>query len=234
MKQMKHVGLIHTVKTIVNKFEVLLREAVGEEIKVSNILDDYLANHTNEIGYFTVENKNRLLRHIRSMNEAGVDLIASTCSTLTPVIEEIKPFSKVPLLSIDDLMCRSAVEEGEKILILASALSTKLPLEERLHREAKKIQKAVKIDFRQDQQAFIAMKNLDMEVHDTFIMEMVKEKEAYDCIVLAQASMAHLEQKIQEKAGIPVFSGVSSCIKNIKQELEKEERKDVVKNQIGV
>ena len=57
---MKSIALIHTVKSVADTFEAKLRAGVSQDIKVYNMLDEFLAKNPNEIGEFTIENRNRL------------------------------------------------------------------------------------------------------------------------------------------------------------------------------
>lgn len=217
---MKSIALIHTVKTVAVSFDETLKNYVGEEIKVHNLWDDFLANNPNEVGEFTIENRNRLFFDIKSAEMTGADLIVVTCSTLTPVVNLIRPFVRVPLIAIDDAMGRKAVTYGERILILATAGSTKEPLTGKLQAEAEKIGKKVRIDFRDNAEAFRAMKAVQMERHDELLLEMAKEISGYDCVVLAQASMAHLDKKIEEICKIPVLSSPTLCLEQVKETLK--------------
>lgn len=99
---MKSIALIHTVKTVANSFEQKLKDYVGEPVKIHNLWDDFLANNPNEIGEFTIENRCRLYNDIKSAEMTGADMIVVTCSTLTPVVNMIRPFVRVPLIAIDD------------------------------------------------------------------------------------------------------------------------------------
>ena len=51
---MKSIALIHTVKTVAVSFDETLKQYVGEEIRVHNLWDDFLANNPNEVGEFTI------------------------------------------------------------------------------------------------------------------------------------------------------------------------------------
>lgn len=217
---MKSIALIHTVKTVAAAFDQTLKDYVGEEIKVHNLWDDFLANNPNEIGEFTVENRNRLFFDVKSAEMTGADMIVVTCSTLTPVVNMIRPFVKVPLIAIDDAMGRKAVTYGEKILILATAGSTREPLTDKLQTEAARLGKTVTIDFRDNQEAFQAMKAVQMERHDALLLEMAKDISGYDCVVLAQASMAHLDKKIEDICKIPVLSSPGLCLEQVKETLK--------------
>ena len=208
---MKSIALIHTVKSVAVSFDTTLKNFIGEELKVHNLWDDFLANDPNERGAFTIENRNRLFNDIKSAEMTGADLIVVTCSTLTPVVGMIRPFVKTPLIAIDDAMGRKAVTYGERILILATAASTREPLTDKLMAEGAKLGKKLHIDFRDNSQAFQAMKAL---------MEMAEEIRGYDCVVLAQASMAHLDQRIEAVCNIPVLSSPQLCLEQIKETLE--------------
>ena len=155
---MKSIALIHTVKTVATSFDQKLRDYVGEPVKIHNLWDDFLANNPNEIGTFTIENRCRLYNDIKSAEMTGADMIVVTCSTLTPVVNMIRPFVKVPLIAIDDAMGRKAVTYGDKILVLATAGSTEGPMREKLNAEAAKLNKTIYIDFKANAEAFQAMK----------------------------------------------------------------------------
>ena len=200
---MKSIALIHTVKTVANSFDQTLKDYVGEPVKVHNLWDDFLANNPNEIGEFTIENRCRLYNDIKSAEMTGADMIVVTCSTLTPVVNMIRPFIKVPLIAIDDAMGRKAVTYGDRILVLATAGSTEIPMREKLNAEAEKLGKKIQIDFRANAEAFKAMKAVEM-----------------DCVVLAQASMAHLDKKIEEICKIPVLSSPGLCLEQVKETLK--------------
>lgn len=217
---MKSIALIHTVKTVANSFEQKLKDYVGEPVKIHNLWDDFLANNPNEIGEFTIENRCRLYNDIKSAEMTGADMIVVTCSTLTPVVNMIRPFVRVPLIAIDDAMGRKAVTCGERILVLATAGSTEGPMREKLNAEAAKLGKSIQIDFQANAEAFQAMKAVQMERHDAILLDMAKNISGYDCVVLAQASIAHLDQKIEEICKIPVLSSPGLCMEQVKETLK--------------
>ena len=217
---MKSIALIHTVKTVANSFEQKLKDYVGEPVKIHNLWDDFLANNPNEIGEFTIENRCRLYNDIKSAEMTGADMIVVTCSTLTPVVNMIRPFVRIPLIAIDDAMGRKAVTYGERILVLATAGSTEGPMREKLNAEAAKLGKSIQIDFQANAEAFQAMKAVQMERHDAILLDMAKNISGYDCVVLAQASMAHLDQKIEEICKIPVLSSPGLCMEQVKETLK--------------
>src|SRR5690606_15598364 len=115
--------------------------------------------------------------------------------TLTPVVEDLRPFFKVPIIAIDDAMGRKAVESGKKIALMATARSTVLPTMNKIKREAQGIGKEVILSEEVVQEAFQAMKTGDMVTHDRLLLQRTAEIKDVDCVVLAQASMAHLRDE---------------------------------------
>lgn len=219
---MKSIALIHTVKSVANTFDEKVREVLSEEVKIYNLLDDYLAIHPNEVGAFTNNNKDRLYHDLKNAERTGADLIVVTCSTLTPVVEEIRPFLSVPVMAIDDAMGKKAVTLGSRILILATAESTVSPTRNKLKKEAVSQGIEVEISSLVNMEAFKALKKSDMIRHDELLRDQAKEITGYDCIVLAQASMAHLEKEISEITGIEVISSPGLCLLEIRKFMEKD------------
>lgn len=216
---MKSIALIHTVQSVATTFGNTLQEFLDEEVKVHNLWDDFLANNPNEIGEFTIENRNRLFNDVKTAEMTGADMIVVTCSTLTPVVKMIRPFVKVPLIAIDDAMAVKAVTYGSRILVLATAESTLEPTKAKLLEEAAAIQKNLDIQCMAVMEAFKALKAMEMDKHDAILKETAKSVSGYDCIVLAQASMAHLEQPISEITGCPVLSSPGLCMEQIQKVL---------------
>lgn len=217
---MKSIALIHTVQSVATAFGNTLQEYLDEEVKVHNLWDDFLANNPNEVGEFTIENRNRLFNDIKTAELTGADVIAVTCSTLTPIVKMIRPFVKVPLIAIDDAMAKKAVTFGSNIMILATAESTLQPTQDKLEEEAGLLGIQLNIQRMAVMEAFKALKAVDMERHDTILKETAKLLAGYDCIVLAQASMAHLEDEISRITGCTVLSSPKLCMQQIQETLK--------------
>ena len=218
---MKRVAIIHTVKSVLNSFEGDLKAALEEDIKVNNLMDEFLASDPAEVGQFTIDNRNRLLMDIKTQELTGADIIVTTCSTLTPAVEMVRPFIKVPVIAIDDAMARKGVTFGKKIFIMATAQSTVEPTIRNLNNQAEKAGVEIEISKEVYDDAYTAVKVLDIEKHDNILREAAKKIKGYDCIILAQASMAHMENEISEICNCPVLSSPSLCIEEIKEALNK-------------
>ena len=60
------------------------------------------------------------------------------------------------------------------------------------------------------------MKKGDMATHDAMVKEQAASVKGYDAVVLAQASMAHLEADVAAITGIPTFSSPDRCVQRVK------------------
>ncbi|NCC64177.1 MAG: Asp/Glu racemase [Spirochaetia bacterium] len=220
---MKRVAMIHTVRPVLGSFPQLLQEVVGEEIVMHNILDDFLASDPAVIGYFSQDNKNRLFNDLKSCELTKADVIVVTCSTLTPIVQQIRPFISVPVVAIDDAMTEQAVQLGRKIKVVATAMSTLKPTIAKLEQEATLAGVTIEVDAQDNEPAYSAMRKGDMATHDALVLRMIEEVKGYDCIVLAQASMGHLQAKAQEIAKVPVLGSPVLCCEKVKKILKEQD-----------
>lgn len=218
---MKRIALVHTVRPVLGSFPELLQSVVGQELKMHNLLDEFLASDPADIGYFSIENRNRLLNDIKSCELTGADLIVVTCSTLTPTVQLIRPFIKVPVIAIDDAMTQKAVRIGTKIKVLATAMSTLKPTIAKLQQEAQAAGITIEVDAQDNLEAYTAMRAGDMVTHDRLVLKDIEQIKGYDCIVLAQASMGHLQAQAQEIAGVPVLASPILCCEMVKEKIKE-------------
>jgi Asp/Glu/hydantoin racemase len=215
---MKLVALIHTVPTVYATFGKRVMESIPS-VRVTNMVDEFLASDPSEKGAFTTTNLRRLHRIVRAAEETGADAIVITCSTLSPHVETVRPFVCVPLVTIDGNMLRTAVRMGESIGVLATAESTLGPTTSGLRREAAWTNKEITISEVLSPKAYEAIKVRDQETHDREVLARASDLLDVDIIILAQASMAHLEDSVKNITGVPVLSSPRLCIAEIAAEL---------------
>jgi hypothetical protein len=218
-EEMAKIALIHTVKSVLNTFEGRIKETLGD-VKVINTLDEYLATDPAEKGEFTKDNMHRLYGFIKNAEIAEADAVVVTCSTLSPTVEKIKPFIKIPLIAIDEAMIKKAVESGKKITILATAESTVEPTKLGLLREAKELNKELELSIIVCHEAYEAIKAGDVKYHNEMLKKKSLEIRQQDVVVLAQASMAHMQDIIEKICGCTVLSSPGLCVNQLKNTLE--------------
>ncbi len=212
---MKRIALIHTVASVFEGFESQLRAGLDQEVIIHNILDDFLATNPIETGTFTETNVKRLRNDIENAALTGCDVVVVSCSTLSPVVERLRNQFTTPIITIDEAMAKKAVESGKNIVVLATAESTVIPTVTKLQSTAKAMGKEVSVSSFVNMDAIAALRAGDKETHDRLVLELSDNAAQADVCVLAQASMAHMEEAINEKLGIPVFSSPKLCIAQV-------------------
>ncbi|NLI90066.1 MAG: Asp/Glu racemase [Epulopiscium sp.] len=208
---MKKVVLINTVKPVTLSFEKKLKERMPD-LDVSNILDEHIAKELNKKDGFEEEDYMRLLALIKLAESTKPDLILATCSSLSMAIEELKQFISVPIYKIDENMLTMAVESDKKITILATADSTIGPTKSHLESIARDKAKDINVEYKVVGPAYEAMKQGDIELHDKMLLEEASNLKDAELIILAQASMSHLQERMEELCKCQVLSSINSAV----------------------
>ena len=133
------------------------------------ILDESLLRNTIERGSLSDLTKRRLATYIWSAVDAGADAVVVTCSTLGPAVDAIAPLCPVPLFRIDEGMAKAAVEQADRIGVLATLSTTLVPTVELLKRKAGEAGKDVAIEDVLVEGAFQLLAGGDVEAHDAQI-----------------------------------------------------------------
>ncbi len=211
---MKRVALIHTVPTVYATFASRIHEAIAD-VEVSNTVDEFLASDPDVRGYFSKRNARRLFSLVDTADATGADAIVTTCSTLSPIIDQIRPFFDTPLITIDGAMLKEAVSIGTRIAIVATAHSTVGPTTATLLRQAQLAEKTLELETIVCPDAYAAIKARDAETHDRIVLQAIEAAEMNDVYVLAQASMAHLEDRVATLTGQAAVSSPNRCIQEL-------------------
>ena len=217
---MKKIALLHTVKSVYASFQAMLEKEI-KDISVTNMVDEFLVTNAREKGYFPPENRRKLYLDLLSLSAGMPDVIAVTCSSLTPFAEELRSSFDVPVLLIDDRMCRDAAAIGGNIAVLATAPTTVDPTVSRIRMEAEKLGVSPVIKSYLDTKAMDMLNLGDVQGHDARLAALARTATDADVIVLAQASMATAANLVREATGKKVLTSPGSCIEDIKAALAK-------------
>ncbi len=215
---MKRIILVHTVRSVLDSFGDQLKENLPD-VLIDNMLDEFLVTDATRKGLFSPANRKRLELVLAAADLANPDLIVVTCSSLTPYVHELQDILKAPVVCIDDAMTRQAVLAGPRIHVLATAPTTVGPTVQKIKDDALSMGKEVQVEYTLCEDAINALRKGDKQRHDDLVLVMASHVGACDVIVLAQASMSHLQAAVQTVAGYPVLASVPSCIESIRRQL---------------
>ena len=205
---MKTVVAIYTAMAIGLMNDI--KQMVAEEIpgcRLINIADDSLIQDVIKAGGPTICVTRRLMDYYRAAEDAGADVILNTCSSIGEIADMGKKCAKVPLVKIDDAMTLKAVNMGTRVGVIATLPTTLGPTVRLVRSQAQKINKDVTVVEGLAVGAFEALMSGKADEHDALILKTAKEIAGQvDVIVLAQGSMAKMQEKLTQETGKPVLS----------------------------
>lgn len=216
------IGLVYTGVTDELKADVEreVKKQLGEEVEMLSYADPSIIKEVSSIGYVTTAPAARLVASYMQAAQEGVDAILNLCSSVGEVADAVQPLAKylgIPIVRVDEEMCRTAVKTGKRIGVMGTLSSTLTPTANTIRRLAREMNRQVEITeclvegaFNINQEQFLKM----MDEHAATIIDKV------DVIVLAQGSMAYAEPSLSSKYGKPVLGSPRFGAAALKKALE--------------
>jgi Asp/Glu/hydantoin racemase len=218
---MPTLAIIHTTPATLTSLKKLALETIPD-LTVINFMDDsilpQLANNQGNLA----EVEERLIAYARFAEQAGADIILEACSSVGEVTKKMRMVVKVPVVRIDEEMAEWVVKQEKKIGVAATLATTLNPTTKLLEEKASILGKKVLLTPRLIEGAYQRIINGDQAGHDNLLMDtfsfLLNE---VDVIVLAQASMAGVAEKMPEEDRAKFFSSPSFAINQVKTLLQK-------------
>jgi len=199
------IAFIHTVGFLVDVFrERATAELPGADcfhILNESLLQDLLRGEDTTTVY------RRVVSQVLLAVDAGAGLVVMTCSSTSPAVDIARRVTTAPILKIDDPMAALAVRSGQRIAVICTNSSTPGPSQALLRDHAAAQGRTVEIEAVIRPDAYAALAAGDRARHDALVSSAAAEAAARsDVLVLAQASIAHLQPELQQALGKPVLA----------------------------
>lgn len=178
----------------------------GVDLDIMTLADPTIINETIANGGVTPAAAQRLMKLYMAGMAGGADIIYNICSSIGDVADAAKPiFTKmgIPFVRIDENMAKSAIKTGTRIGVLATLRTTLEPTKRLIKRCADEMGTEVTLIDALADGAFGKSKE---ELEEIFVEKVKDIADKVDVILLAQASMAEVEKKLEEASGKPVVS----------------------------
>ena len=217
------VALVYTSTTpeLIDMVEREVRENVGQDAELLSLQDPSILAQVREAGYVTPAPAARLIGMYMDAIGQGADAVLNVCSSVGEVADSVQTaaaYIGVPIVRIDEDMCREAVRLGSRIGVLATLSTTLEPTKGTILRMARECGKHVELVDCLVDGAF----GLDQDQFKARMTEMAATiADQVDVIVFAQGSMAYCEEYIAEKFGKVVLSSPRFGAAELKKALEK-------------
>lgn len=195
------VGLMYTSTTpeLIELVEQEVKKQLGEDVELYSLQDPSVLADVREAGYVTTAPAARLIGMYMKAAEEGVDAMLNLCSSVGEVADSVQDVAKyigVPIVRVDEEMCREAVRKGQRIGVMATLPTTLEPTKGTILRMARECGKHVELVDCLVDGAF----GLDQDQFKARMTEMAATiVDQVDVIVFAQGSMAYCEEYIAEK-----------------------------------
>ena len=181
-------------------------DVLPRETEVASYQDPSILAEVRDAGYVTAPPAARLVGMYMTAVSEGADAILNLCSSVGEVADaaqDIARYTGIPIVRVDEEMCREAVRQGKRIGVMATLPTTLNPTKNTILRVAREMNRQVELvdalvdgGFGLDQEQF---KDLMSEYAGTIA-------DKVDVILFAQGSMAYCEEYIHEKYGKVVLS----------------------------
>jgi Asp/Glu/hydantoin racemase len=194
----KKLAIIHTTPVTIDTLKSLAAELLPG-YSVINFVDDSILPQLGENGGDLSAVEPRLRQYAKFAEERGANVILSACSSVGELVAKIQDTVDVPVVRIDEAMAEEAVRRGRKIGVAATLATTLRPTTALIRQKAEEAGKAVEITSLLVDSAYQKLLAGDKEGHDTTLAQALAglASEA-DVIVLAQASMARVVERLPE------------------------------------
>lgn len=186
-----------------------------EDVNMIEITDSGLLFKIIEDKGLKKQTLRRILKLYESAVESGADMILNTCSTIGEAADMAGRIFDVPVVKIDDAMLREAAAHYKKIGVLATLTTTLKPTDGYLKRIAAEQNKTVEITEAIAENAFEAAISGNGALHNDLVVQKAKSFKDVEAIVLAQASMMNVQERIAMETGLPVLSSPRLCAAQI-------------------
>ncbi len=201
-------ALVYTSTTpeLIELVEGEVRKNLGQDAEILSFRDPGILAEVRDAGYVTPTAAARLIGMYMEAVCQGADAILNICSSVgeaADAAQAMAAYIGVPVVRIDEEMCREAVRLGSRIGVLATLPTTLEPTKNTISRAARSMGRHVELVDGLIDGAF----GLDQERFRALLLKAAGELVGrVDVIVLAQGSMAYVERDIAREYGVPVLS----------------------------
>jgi len=221
-KETLRVALVSSTRAVFGPMEAAFRE-VFPEAQVLHLLDETLIEDFRREGGLSPHSRHKALQMALTAQEAGVDGILVTCSTLSPSVDDFRPFLKIPVVKIDEPVIEEVVRKAEKIGLLATAETVLKSVEPLVMKKA--LEFGRKISVRRFIRGDIwPLLQKDPAAFYRAIAEAATEA-AQECqaVILTQVSIAPGRDFVEEKVREKVFASPTYAVQALRKILSNAE-----------
>ena len=144
------LGIVYTSTTpeLIECVNEEIRKNLGDTPEILNYQDPSILAEVREHGYVTAGAAARLVGMYMQAVSDGADVILNCCSSVGEVADaaqNIGRYTGIPIVRIDEEMCREAVRLGKRVGVLATLPTTLEPTKNTVSRVAREMNSHVEL-----------------------------------------------------------------------------------------
>jgi Asp/Glu/hydantoin racemase len=136
----------------------------------------------------------RMRLYAKAAQISGADLIVNSCSTVGEVAKIYRNDVSIPVMRIEEPMCREAVSLGTNFAIIGTVETSMGPVARMIERLGSEQGNTVHCELFVQKEAWDALTSGHPEEHNRILLKNIREldRRGYDAIVMSQVSMRAL------------------------------------------
>lgn len=202
------VGLVYTSTTpeLIELVEQQVQAVLPKDTEFISLEDPTILADIREAGTVTAPPAARLIGLYMRCAQSGCDAVLNLCSSVGEVADSAQSIARylgMPIVRVDEEMCREAVRQGRRIAVMATLPTTLAPTKNTVERVAREMGRRVSLVDCLVEGAF----GLDPQQFRRRLLESALPLlPDCDVILLAQGSMAYCEEYLAQETGKIVLS----------------------------
>jgi Asp/Glu/hydantoin racemase len=212
---MKKIAMLHTSAATLAMMQQLIAD-IMPQADVMHLVEESMIKQVMKAGGVTPAISARIAGYVQIAEKADCEIFMTACSSIGTAVEQCQFMTPLQLTRIDCAMVENAIEQGQRIAVLATVATTLKPTLSYVQRKVQESGKPREVVPMLMEDAFHALLAGDNATHDRIVSEGLKKAfDSADVIMLAQASMARVLQQLPTPP-VPVLTSPESGIRWLK------------------
>ena len=203
---MPRIALIHATPLSIDPINAAFEQHWPEAQRM-HLLDDSLSQDRERDGELTDAMIDRFIELASYAKRNGADAILFTCSAFGPAIEAAGRAVEIPTHKPNEAMFEQALHIGSKLALVATFRPSLVSMSEEIEAMAQARDMAdLRLHTVYVPGAMDDARQGRADEHDRKIAEAAKQLKDFDCVMLAQFSMARAAPTVQKELTCPVLT----------------------------
>ena len=218
----KKIALVSSTRAVFGPLEAAFRE-VFPEAQILHILDETLIEDFRREGGLSPHSRHKALQMALTAQEAGVDGILVTCSTLSPSVDDLRPFLKIPIVKIDEPVIEEVVQKADTVGLLATAETVLKSVEPLVMKKALDLGRKVSICRFVKGDAWPLLQKDPAAFYLAIAEGATQAARECQAVILTQVSIAPGREYVEEKLRNKIYASPIYAVQTLRKIFSNEE-----------